>query len=190
MSKTVFSNTNQPKRSKTLYDQKSNNTFSEQIKSMPKSIKQRAGKDFWKKALENKKRFKTLVNSSEKELYRAKAVFPFDFFPDEISVESTQVNLIDKQFFYTETVHSLPIKNITDVILDMSPFFGSLTLVDISYVQNTISISHLKKSEAKRARRIIQGLMILSKENIDLSRYNSRDLLSKVEELGTAKAIE
>lgn len=169
---------------------KSKKSLREKLQTLPGSNPQRPGFDVWKKSLEQKKRFSSLVQVSETELFRARSVFPFDFFPDEISVEATQVSLILRDFFFTETVHSLPIKNITDCILETSPFFGTIILVDVSFIQNSVTIQYLKKSDAMRVRRIIQGLMVVSKESIDLSRYNPKELREHAEKLGSAQPVE
>ncbi len=48
----------------------------------------------------------------------------------------------------------------------------------------------LKKSDAQRARKIIQGLIVAVKENIDIARIEPRKLVKQVEELGEMQAID
>lgn len=131
-----------------------------------------------------------LVDSSQKVLFTASAVFPFDFFPDHISIEPLQVNFVKKSFFATYHVQTIPIKNIADVFLQTSLLFASIKIVDASYIENSIIVEYLRKKDACRARRIIQGLVLAMKNNIDLSTFNAKELAIKAEQLGEAREID
>lgn len=134
-----------------------------------------------------KQKFDQLVEKSRRILLKINSVFPFDFFPDEVTIDANQVMVINREFWGSERRHSIFIKNITDVFVDTGPFFATLKIVDRGYVENTIVVKFLKREEAKRARRIIQGLVIACSQDIDLSKLDESDLLHKVELLGRGK---
>lgn len=133
-----------------------------------------------------KKRMDNLIEGSDATLYTVKSVFPFDLFPDKLVLDINKVNLISKEFFWSERVHSVLIEDISDVYIDTSPFFSTLHVVDENFTENMISIQHLKKDEAARARRIIQGLVIARKQTLDLTHINPAELVPRLEELGKA----
>lgn len=81
-------------------------------------------------------------------------------------------------------------KNINEVEVQCSVFFASLSIVDNSYVKNTFAMDYLKKREAQLARRIIQGLLVATREGIDLSKFHAAELRYKAESLGRAQAVE
>jgi hypothetical protein len=128
----------------------------------------------------------TLMENSDKPLYKCTAVWPFDFFPNEISIEVTQIN-VKKRFFYgSERVSSIPIKNLADVIVTTSPFFASLEIIDSSFTENSVKISYLPKKDAEKAREIIQGLIVASKEGIDLTKLDVNAIKRKLQIIGNA----
>jgi hypothetical protein len=131
-----------------------------------------------------------LVTSSQIPLYTLSAVFPFDFFPDQISIEASQVNFMIKSFYFTYQIQSIPVKNIADVYLQTSPFFASLKIIDSSYIENSVQVDHLRKSEASIARRIIQGLVIASKQGLDINGLPPKQLVQKLEQLGHARDVD
>src|SRR5205823_426895 len=45
-------------------------------------------------------KFRGLVDRSSSVLFRAKGVFPFEFFPDSIIIDSHKVNIIHNMFFF------------------------------------------------------------------------------------------
>ncbi|MBP6881999.1 MAG: hypothetical protein KBC15_00405 [Candidatus Levybacteria bacterium] len=132
----------------------------------------------------------SLVDSSQHALFTAKAVFPFDLFPDQLSIEANQINFSKKSFFSTYHIQSIPIKNVADVLLQTSIVFASLKIIDSSYIENSIKIDFLNRAEACKARRIIQGLVIAMKNGIDTSKIKVTELAQKVEKIGEAQSID
>lgn len=135
-------------------------------------------------------KLKDLTEKSHKVLFKCTAVFPFDLFPDEISIEPTQINVYKRIFFFTAHERSVPIKNVADAIVNTVPFFANLKIVDQYYTENSVDISWLWKRDAECARKIIQGLIVASKEGVDLSKIDPYELRKRVEELGEMREIE
>jgi hypothetical protein len=138
----------------------------------------------------SKQKFKSLVQKSKKTLLRIKTVFPFDLFPDDITIETNQVNVCIRQFFLTQFTQSISIKNIQDVEVQNGPLFASMTLTENGAVPRVLSVSYLKKDDANKARRIIQGLVVASQEGIDFTKMPYDDIITQAEELGTARSLE
>jgi hypothetical protein len=139
-----------------------------------------------KELARNKQKFEELVIKSEKILFRTKTIFPFDMFPDEITINPVKVSVVSKDFFRSIRIHCIYIKNILDVFLDSGPLFATLRIVDQSFTENTVSIQHLKKSDALQARKIIQGLIVAHQQEIDVASIHDESLVKKLEILGHA----
>lgn len=131
-----------------------------------------------------------LILNSQKTLFTISSVFPFDLFPDQMSIEPTQINVSKKSFFATYHVQSIPLKNVADVFLQTSLFFATLKIIDSSYIENSVKVEYLPKDKACRARRIIMGLVIAMKEDVDLARLPVQDLALKAEQLGDAREVD
>lgn len=134
-----------------------------------------------------------LLESLKKEttstLYKFHTVFPFDFFPDEITIDENKVSIISWNFFLNYDVRSILIEDITDVTVECGPFFAALTLVDSSNFRFpiTVKIEYLKKKEAIMARKLIQGLILTKNRQIglhSLSISQARKDLSSLGETG------
>lgn len=130
-----------------------------------------------------------IIERKARPLFSMKAVFPFDFFPNEISIDMKQINFVIKEFFFSSRLHSIPIGNVMDVFIDIGPFFATLHVVDMSFVENKMAVSYLKRKDAVKARRIIQGLIALHLEDVDIAALNHKELVAKLEELGRAKEV-
>ena len=138
----------------------------------------------------NHDRFKNLVRASNQVLLKVHNVFPFDLFTDEISIEITQINVIKRTFFAVAHLQTIPIKNVADIFLQTSVFFASIKIIDSSYIENSVQIEYLRKEDACKVRRVIQGLVIANKEGIDLTKVPPSDLVSDIESLGNAREVE
>lgn len=146
--------------------------------------------NFAKPLDENTQKFEALVDKSHTVMLKIASVFPFDLFPDDVTIDVNQVNIIIREFFFSERRHSVYINNISDVFVDAGLFFGTLNIVDKGFVENTISIKYLWHRDAKKARRIIQGLVVAEKQGIDVCKIDDEHLVDKIEELGKITEIE
>ena len=111
-------------------------------------------------------------------------MFPFDFFPDEITIDEYKVNVVSHEFFFSEDIHSITIEMIKDIEVAAGPFFATLKIVPDGYPGNPLVIRFLKKGEAIRAQRIIQGLMVARKQGIDPAKLDNPDFIESIEALG------
>lgn len=134
----------------------------------------------------------TLLEESQKVLFRASSVFPFDFFPDVITIDECKVNIVAREFFFSEDIHSIPIEMIKDIEIESGPLFATLKIVPDGYPGHTPEVHHLRKQDAIKARRIIQGLMVASKHDVDLGNINvsKSKLLSLIESIGSSHVTE
>ena len=115
--------------------------------------------------------------------------FPFDLFPDTINVEEGRVTIITRYFFYSSQVHSVDIKDISNIFINTAPFFAQLVIAGKTFTENEIRIENLKKQEAVFIRRIIEGLRIFESKQIDTSIYSKEELIIKLEELSTTAIV-
>ena len=115
--------------------------------------------------------------------------FPFDFFPDTINVEEGRITIITRNFFSSSEVHSVDIKDITNIFINTAPFFAQLVIVSKTFTENEIRIRNLWKEEAVFARRIIEGLRVFETQKIDTSTYEKEELVAKLKELSTTEIV-
>lgn len=115
--------------------------------------------------------------------------FPFDLFPDTINVEEGRITIITRNFFFSSQVHSVDIKDISNIFINTVLFFAQLVVVSKTFAENEIRIKNLRKSEAVFARRIIEGLRTFESKQIDTSNHTKEELISKLEQLSTTEIV-
>jgi hypothetical protein len=104
-----------------------------------------------------------LANRSDKTLFEAKALFPFDIFPDTITIDANKVDIIIKTFIATETATSVMLKEIMDVRVE-STLFVSKLIIDYGphpLKISTVYVENLRKKDALKAKEIIEGILLL-----------------------------
>lgn len=115
--------------------------------------------------------------------------FPFDLFPDTVNIEEGRLTIITRTFFFSSQVHSVDIKDISNIFINMAPFFAQLVIVSKTFAENEIKIKNLWKKEAILVRRVIEGLRVFESKQIDTSNYTKEDLVSKLKELSTTLIV-
>lgn len=125
-----------------------------------------------------------LIAKSNRCIISISSLFPWDFFPNTISVEENRVTFIFRQFLASQS-HSIEIKDISNVFIESSLFFATIQVVSNTYVQNDIKIGNLYKKKAQKVQKIIEGLRTLKEYNINTSNYEIGELIAKIEEFYT-----
>jgi len=128
-----------------------------------------------------------LAQSDSRPLYVLTGVWPFDFFPTKIVIDRKKITFRDQLFFFTSQSQSILIADVMSVMVDTGLLFSSLSVIDRHFPQDTIVVKYLRDHEAKKARRLIQGLILADKENIDLTNVPDDQLIEKLEEIGKTR---
>lgn len=134
--------------------------------------------------LEATKKLNGLADGASRILLDIKAVFPFDLFPDQVTIDETKVTIHSRYFFFTKEVRSIELKDIFNVSVSQGVLFSKLEITDRFFSQEPFTVEYLWKSDAEKARRIIQGLIIAKKENVDVHDLPMEEVVSKVDRIG------
>jgi hypothetical protein len=126
------------------------------------------------------------IKGSKEILVEATTIFPFTFFPDNITVDRTQVTIVHRSFFKVGEVTSIRIEDILNADAIVGPFFGSLRLYTRIYntPQHPYTIKWLWRNDALRIKRILHGYLIAIKKNIDCSALSTYELATMLDNLG------
>lgn len=137
---------------------------------------------------EDKQTVSDLIKKSNRCIISISSLFPWTLFPNTIEVEESRVTFIFRQLWASQS-HSVNIKDISNVIIQSSPFFATLQIVSRTFVENDITIGHLETKKAHRVQMIIEGLRTFAEHNIDTSNYEVNELIAKIEEFYKNKTI-
>lgn len=132
------------------------------------------------------KKIDELVTKTSRVLFKTSGIFPFDFFPDELTIDENKVNIISRGLI-DENIFSIQIKDLADVSVQSVLIFASITISDLRIGHDPITVKWLDPDEAVKAKNILQGLILGREQNIDWAKIKTDELVKKVEELGQVK---
>lgn len=144
--------------------------------------------EHFKKIGEDEHKLDDMMTKSNRVIVSISSMFPWDIFPSTINIEETRITIIKRQLFSSQ-VHSVDIKNISNVFIDTSLFFTTLTIVSSTFEENKIKIMKLRKKQAILVRRAIEGLRLFVEQDIDTSQYSIEELINRLKELSTTKTV-
>lgn len=135
-------------------------------------------------------RLKDAVTTSLPTIIKAKAVFPFDLFPDTISIDRKKVTVVHRTFFFMQQTISVQLQDIKNVEANLGPFFGSLIMTSQHFKNNVQHINFLKRSEVVEVQHILQGIIAAVNEKIDIASIDISKLRTMLKELGEGDVKE
>jgi hypothetical protein len=131
-------------------------------------------------------KFDDVVKRAQTILFKARTVFPFEFFPSDLIIDITKVTVVTRNFFLSGRTQSINVKDIMDVVVETGPFFSSMKFLDIrgGWSQGgQIRINYLTKKDARHAREIVEGLLAANKAGVDITKIPRRELIARLPEL-------
>ena len=140
---------------------------------------------------ENHQKLEEMIERSQRVLLKIYTIFPFDFFPDCLTIDENKINLVHHEFG-SKNLHTVFIENISYVTVDTTPFAATLNITDSTSERFPVlmQVSWLKKDDAFRARKLIHALIAAKKAGIRLEDYEKESLIRELEQLGEAKEAE
>lgn len=128
---------------------------------------------------------KQQVARSNEVLARARTVWPFTLFRDDMVVDRAKVTITRRDFFFVSQVMSIRIEDILNVKTSLGPFFGSVTLaVRVLSTEDHHTINYFWRDDAVHLKHIIQGYIIAQHNDIDCKYQDKEDLIATLTELG------
>ena len=124
-----------------------------------------------------------VIGNSQDVLFSANTVFPFVLFPDTVTVDREKVTVAHRTFFRVAEIVSVPIEDVLNVTADVGPFFGSI-VIQTRFFDNHANINFLKRHDALKLKRVLQGYVVATKKSIDCSTFSASQLAEILDNLG------
>jgi hypothetical protein len=138
------------------------------------------------KAEKNRQAVEDVINNSNRVLLKVSSVFPWDLFPSKIIVEDTRLVIVHRQFLSSQ-VHSVDIKDVSNIFIDTGIIFAQLAIISDTFAQNQIIINRLWKKDAILVRSVIEGLRTFIAHDIDTTSLQTKELVTKLKELNVTQ---
>ena len=117
-------------------------------------------------------------------LFTANTVFPLVLFPDTLTIDREKITIVHRAFFRIAKITSVQIKDVLNVEADIGPFFGSVHFVSRYFINNPQSINYLRRADAVKIQRLLQGYIIAEQKEIDTSKIPKDELRVLLDDLG------
>jgi len=137
-----------------------------------------------KKQSYNRKTLREFSGVSNPELLKIQTVFPFIIFPNILRIDIQKVSITHVRFFWTHKDQVININDILGVSVQSGPLFATLIITTKFFSQKPFKIAYLLRGQAMLARRMIQGLMIISKKKIKIRETNKNKIIDMLEKVG------
>ncbi|MGI5827737.1 MAG: hypothetical protein ACOX6V_01805 [Patescibacteria group bacterium] len=166
MKKVVFNSKNSNKKQKQNYET-SKNTQGEQ---------------------ETSERLEKLARQSKRIIFKVNTVPFLTFFsPTRVVIDEEKVTVVNTTLFGRVARKVFPI--LFSHLLSARTaiefyFFARLELEIKGMETNPESVGPLKKDDAAKARKVINGLIVVTRNKVDLSPLSTKEVLEKLEEIG------
>lgn len=131
-----------------------------------------------------------VVEKAQNVLIKSTAVFPFDLFPDSITIDRQKLTVVHRSFFNVKQTVSVQHSDIKNIQADIGPFFGSLTVTSEHFINNIQTIRFLPKEEVLSIQQLVQGFIIANNEGVEMSDIDDEKLVSLLNQLGRGEAGE
>lgn len=136
---------------------------------------------------QEKQKAQALASRAEREIYIARSVFPFTLFTDELVIDELKVTIVRRPFLGSEELLTSTLARISSVTVEANPLFATMRIINKDDADHPLELRYLWRSDALRARRIIQGLAIMKEQNIDTSKLNADEIRRRAEEIGRTR---
>lgn len=123
------------------------------------------------------------TKNRNRELFRVKAHWIVDIFPDELVIQEKTISVVRNEFFFLVSyVETLPVKDIGRVVYVNTPIFGGLRIIGKN-TAHELKIKGLNKKRAIEAKDIIEGLLLEESGVVDVPHWvqteHKREMLAK-----------
>ena len=120
------------------------------------------------------------TKNRNRELYKVKAHWIADIFPDELVIQEKTISVVRNEFLVSY-VETMPVKDIGRVVYVNAPIFGSLRIIGKN-TAHELNIKGLNKKAAVEAKEIIEGLLLEDAGVVDIPHWiqteKRRDMLA------------
>lgn len=126
-----------------------------------------------------------LADLSHEVLFEAKSVYPYELWPDKITICLNRITITYKKPFSVDE-RPIPIEYLNTAHVTKGLFFASLSIETFG-VERPNPIHHLKIDDARIARRYILGLIECKKNGINFADYEMGEIKQKLQDIGKVR---
>ena len=144
--------------------------------------------DTEKSKKKSKKELEKLAKKSRFKIFHAQSIFPFNFFPDSITIYTNKINVVHRDMLSFQNFPIL-IGDIKTSIDSGGIIYATLNVEVVGYEQNPPPIKRLSPQDAATARKYILALLEAHREGIDFEYLSKEECIKYLDEIGDALTV-
>lgn len=121
-----------------------------------------------------------------REIFRFKAVFPFDLFPTEVVIEEKRILVNRRHFFFSNTVDTVPIASLMVFEITKTLFFAGIHIKGGELSAIDIEVCWFKPHDVQKAKEIVDGLYMKEKGLIEIHETDPKREVAILRTIGSA----
>lgn len=126
-----------------------------------------------------------LESNSNEILCHVTSAFPFQLFPDSITVDQNKIDIVYKNFFWNKYLFTILHEDLTTIKIHTGILFASAHFEVRGYETNPDPVTNLYIKDAIRLHHVIIGVNKLIKQTNDSKLHGRKDKLEKkIEKIG------
>lgn len=131
-----------------------------------------------------------VVEEAQNILLNAKSVFPFDLFPDTITIDRQKLTIVHRAFFSSKQTVSVQHSDIKNIQAEIGPFLGSLVITSDHFINSMQTIKYLTRKDTLAIQQLVQGLLVAHREKVETSNIDDKKLMELLNRLGRGEGGE
>ena len=120
-------------------------------------------------------------------LYSLKSLFPLDPFPTTITIQPSTISIVHNLFGLSQNLMTVTMEDIFTVEVEAGLFFANLRIQQKQPLLPIVEITYLWKDQAMKARRIIQGLLVVQAKNLEIPDMKASEVIPFLEDIGSTQ---
>lgn len=109
-------------------------------------------------------------------LFCFNSVFPFDLFPDTITVDKLKISIIERDFLINKRIVTLPLTGTLNVRVDTGPLLAQIQIFDGSVDTSPVVIKNISNSDALQFQQLVEGIVIGMRQGVNLREMKTSEV--------------
>lgn len=127
-----------------------------------------------------------MVSDSDKIIYRVEQAFPFNIFPDSITVDKNKIDIVYRHFLWQKEIFTILIEDLTTIKVTTGPIYAMVFFEVRGYERNPEPVEYLSKTDAITLREYVLGLAKAAKERAPLEKLTKKSMRT-LRKVGTSQ---
>jgi hypothetical protein len=132
-----------------------------------------------------------MANEPNRVLMKVSGTFPFDFFPDDITVDMQKVQIHYRKGPFETYTFPIPHQKLLTVKVSNSLFFASIEFEVDGYETNPSPVNYIPKGKARDLKHLVIGINAALSEQIDIleTHLPPEELCAKLISIGASSTV-